>query len=149
MSISRISLYHLETLLWIDRLGTFSAAAERLNTTQPAVSARMRKVTRTLRGADTQASYSGARGAFAGIAAQIGAGDISALANVQQAGDAFLTASRANASTLAQYKHDRALVTGTVGAAIGLASSQVTSATDQLSALNASVQGLLEARSAL
>ena len=33
MSISRVSLYHLETLLWIDRLGTFSAAAERLNTT--------------------------------------------------------------------------------------------------------------------
>lgn len=44
MSISRISLYHLETLLWIDRLGTFSAAAERLNTTQPAVSARMREL---------------------------------------------------------------------------------------------------------
>ena len=30
MSINRVSLYHLETLLWIDRLGTFSAAAERL-----------------------------------------------------------------------------------------------------------------------
>lgn len=44
MSIDRISLYHLETLLWIDRLGTFSAAAERLNTTQPAVSARMREL---------------------------------------------------------------------------------------------------------
>ena len=44
MSINRVSLYHLETLLWIDRLGTFSAAAERLNTTQPAVSARMREL---------------------------------------------------------------------------------------------------------
>ncbi|WP_260580937.1 LysR family transcriptional regulator [Sphingopyxis sp. PET50] len=44
MSINRISLYHLETLIWIDRLGTFSAAAERLNTTQPAVSARMREL---------------------------------------------------------------------------------------------------------
>src|SRR3546814_14141861 len=43
MSINRIAIYHLETLLWIDRLGTFSAAAERLNTTQPAVSARMRE----------------------------------------------------------------------------------------------------------
>ena len=30
MSINRVALYHLETLLWIDRLGTFSAAAERL-----------------------------------------------------------------------------------------------------------------------
>ncbi|MEQ8311937.1 MAG: LysR family transcriptional regulator [Sphingopyxis sp.] len=44
MSINRISIYHLETLLWIERLGTFSAAAERLNTTQPAVSARMREL---------------------------------------------------------------------------------------------------------
>ena len=48
MSINRVSLYHLETLLWIDRLGTFSAAAERLNTTQPAVSARMRELEQRL-----------------------------------------------------------------------------------------------------
>jgi DNA-binding transcriptional LysR family regulator len=41
MSINRISLYHLETLLWIARLGTFAAAAEKLNTTQPAISARV------------------------------------------------------------------------------------------------------------
>ncbi|MGR9235114.1 DNA-binding transcriptional LysR family regulator [Rhizobium leguminosarum] len=41
MSINRISLYHLETLIWIGRLGTFAAAAEQLNTTQPTVSARM------------------------------------------------------------------------------------------------------------
>lgn len=40
----RISLYHLETLLWINRLGTFAAAAERLNTTQPAISARIREL---------------------------------------------------------------------------------------------------------
>lgn len=40
----RISLYHLETLLWISRLGTFGAAAERLNTTQPGVSARIREL---------------------------------------------------------------------------------------------------------
>lgn len=44
MSINRIALYHLETLFWIDRLGTFAAAAERLNATQPAVSARMREL---------------------------------------------------------------------------------------------------------
>src|SRR3546814_13734497 len=36
--------YHLETLLWIARLGTFAAAAERLNTTQPAISARVREL---------------------------------------------------------------------------------------------------------
>jgi DNA-binding transcriptional LysR family regulator len=42
--MNRIALYHLETLLWIARLGTFSAAAERLNTTQPSVSARIREL---------------------------------------------------------------------------------------------------------
>lgn len=41
MSINRISLYHLETLIWIGRLGTFAAAAEQLNTTQPTISARI------------------------------------------------------------------------------------------------------------
>ncbi|WP_176593899.1 LysR family transcriptional regulator [Sphingobium sp. EM0848] len=44
MAINRIGLYHLETLLWIDRLGTFAAAADRLNTTQPAISARVREL---------------------------------------------------------------------------------------------------------
>ncbi|KKC27018.1 LysR family transcriptional regulator [Sphingomonas sp. SRS2] len=42
--MKRIALYHIETLLWISRLGTFAAAAERLNTTQPAVSARIREL---------------------------------------------------------------------------------------------------------
>lgn len=42
--MKRLALYHLETLLWIDRLGTFGAAAERLNTTQPAISARVREI---------------------------------------------------------------------------------------------------------
>lgn len=44
MPINRISFYHLETLLWIARLGTFGAAADRLNTTQPTVSARVREL---------------------------------------------------------------------------------------------------------
>lgn len=44
MSISRIAFYHLDTLLWIARLGTFGAAAERLNTSQPAISARVREL---------------------------------------------------------------------------------------------------------
>lgn len=42
--MKRVALYHLETLLWISRLGTFAAAAERLNTTQPAISARVREL---------------------------------------------------------------------------------------------------------
>lgn len=48
MVMRRISLYHLETLLWISRLGTFAAAANRLNTTQPAVSARIRELERQI-----------------------------------------------------------------------------------------------------
>jgi DNA-binding transcriptional LysR family regulator len=44
MPINRVALYHIETLLWINRLGTFAAAAERLNTTQPAISARVREL---------------------------------------------------------------------------------------------------------
>jgi DNA-binding transcriptional LysR family regulator len=44
--MNRIALYHLETLLWISRLGTFSAAAERLNTSQPSISARIRELER-------------------------------------------------------------------------------------------------------
>lgn len=44
MRMKRIAIYHLETLSWIARLGTFQAAAERLNTTQPAISARIREI---------------------------------------------------------------------------------------------------------
>lgn len=42
--MNRLALYHIETLLWIARLGTFSAAADRLNTTQPTISARVREI---------------------------------------------------------------------------------------------------------
>ncbi len=40
----KLAIHHFETLLWIARLGTFRAAAERLNTTQPAISARVREI---------------------------------------------------------------------------------------------------------
>jgi DNA-binding transcriptional LysR family regulator len=40
----RLALYHIETMIWIGKLGTFSAAAERLNTTQPTISARVREI---------------------------------------------------------------------------------------------------------
>ncbi len=42
--MNRIGLHHLDTLSWIIKLGTFRAAAERLNTTQPAISARIREI---------------------------------------------------------------------------------------------------------
>ncbi len=40
----RLGLHHLETLFWIDRLGSFAAAAERLNTTQSGISSRVREL---------------------------------------------------------------------------------------------------------
>lgn len=46
----RIRPSHLETLLWIDRLGRFRAAAERLKLTPPAVSMRMRELERAVGG---------------------------------------------------------------------------------------------------
>jgi len=42
--MSKLALHHFQTLVWIARLGTFRAAAERLNTTQPAISARVREI---------------------------------------------------------------------------------------------------------
>ncbi len=39
---------HADTLCWIAKLGTFSAAAERMYTTQPAVSARMKELEASL-----------------------------------------------------------------------------------------------------
>lgn len=46
-----MNINHLETLIWSVRLGSFSAAALKLNTTQPAVSMRIRKLEKIL-GAD-------------------------------------------------------------------------------------------------
>ena len=43
-----MNLKRLETFYWVTRLGSFSAAAARLNTTQPAVSARIRQLERSL-----------------------------------------------------------------------------------------------------
>ena len=40
----KLGLHHFETLVWIARLGSFRAAAERLNTTQPGISARVREI---------------------------------------------------------------------------------------------------------
>lgn len=45
-----MTLVQLETLYWIVRLGGFSAAARHLNTSQPAVSARMRQLEASLGG---------------------------------------------------------------------------------------------------
>lgn len=46
--MTRINLANLNTAFWIARLGSFTAAAERLYTTQPAVSARIRDLESSL-----------------------------------------------------------------------------------------------------
>jgi len=43
-----MNIQHLETFAWIVRLGSFSAAARKLETSQPAVSMRMRELERSL-----------------------------------------------------------------------------------------------------
>ena len=43
-----LDIKHLETFYWIVRLGTFAAAAERLSTTQPTVSARIQELEQVL-----------------------------------------------------------------------------------------------------
>lgn len=57
-----LNVANLETAVWIARLGSFTAAAERLHTTQPAISTRVRELestlgiklfTRTARGVET------------------------------------------------------------------------------------------------
>lgn len=42
--MARLAIYHLETLLAIARLGTFRAAADWLNISQPTISARIREI---------------------------------------------------------------------------------------------------------
>lgn len=42
--MNRPNLMHADTLCWIAKLGTFSAAAQRMHTTQPAISARMKEL---------------------------------------------------------------------------------------------------------
>lgn len=46
--MERLSLIQLETFYWVARLGGFQAAADRLNTTQPGVSTRIRQLEQTL-----------------------------------------------------------------------------------------------------
>ena len=43
-----MTLKHLEALYWVWRLGTFTAAAERLHSTQPAISMRIRELEESL-----------------------------------------------------------------------------------------------------
>jgi len=43
-----MKLKHIEALVWVNRLGSFSAAARRLNTTQPAISMRIAELEKRL-----------------------------------------------------------------------------------------------------
>lgn len=46
--MSRPTLLNLETALWVNRLGTFAATAQKMHTTQPAISLRIRELEASL-----------------------------------------------------------------------------------------------------
>ena len=53
-----IDLRHIETFFWVANLGSFRAASEKLNTTQPAISARVRELESQMSSFDHQYSNS-------------------------------------------------------------------------------------------
>lgn len=59
--LSGLNLKQLETFYWVTRLGSFSAAAVRLNTTQPGVSSRLRELEACLGASVLERSRHGAR----------------------------------------------------------------------------------------
>lgn len=89
------------------------------------------------------AQYGASKNQFLATSALAQTGDATALQNLQQVADAFLSASKTASQTLAQYRGDRSLVTNGVGASANAADSKVSDAVQQLAALDQSVQALL------
>lgn len=94
--------------------------------------------------AGTAASYRQLQVDFIKTAALAGTGDVTALGGLQGSGTAFLEASRAQASTLAQYQRDVAMVARSVDTAIGAADTAVDYAQLQLDALTRLVGGYID-----
>jgi hypothetical protein len=88
------------------------------------------------------ARYTSARAEFQRISAAARTGDTTALGGLQQAGQAYLEASKAYVATSQDYFRDLAEVKSGVTAAADFADTQVDIGTQQLEALNASVNGL-------
>lgn len=93
--------------------------------------------------ATTAETYARTEARFASQAALAKSGDAEAMAGLQSSAQDFLQAAKANAGSLLEYQVAVATVQGAVKAAEQAASSQATLAEQQLSALNASVAGIL------
>ncbi len=87
--------------------------------------------------------YGATRGAFASTAALAQGGDINAMGDLQRVGSEFLDASRSASQNSLQYSRDLAMVRAAVGGSISSAQGQADIASRQLSALTASVEGLI------
>ncbi|MDP3854657.1 hypothetical protein [Phenylobacterium sp.] len=87
--------------------------------------------------------YAQTRREFLGLAASAATGDPDAMGDLQGVSQAFLEASKATSATLFDYQRDLATVRNAVRAAEVSAREQVSVAEQQLSALNASVAGLI------
>jgi hypothetical protein len=92
----------------------------------------------------TSASYRQLQVAFLKTSALAATGDTTALGGLAGAGRSFLDASRAQASTLAQYQRDVAMVAQSVDTAIGAADDAVDYAQAQLDALERLVGGYID-----
>lgn len=94
--------------------------------------------------AGTQASYRQLQVDFLRTSALASTGDATALGQLQGSGSAFLEASRAQASTQAQYLRDVAFVARAVDDAIAASDEAVNYAEEQLTALQELVSGYIE-----
>lgn len=93
-------------------------------------------------GVSSGASYSAAKANFTSYVGTAGTDGFEA-SRLQQYGDSFLSASRTNSATLAQYRQDRNLVVSGVSSAASTTEGVASAAIRQLDALNASVEGLI------
>lgn len=101
-------------------------------------------LTNTVVGTDLATRYRMARQTFQSTASLARLGDADAMGRLQADGEAFTAASRDYASTSQDYLRDVGLVRSAVDEAADTADRQVSIAEQQLEALDASVQGLIQ-----
>lgn len=101
-------------------------------------------LTNTVVGTDLATRYRMARQTFQSTASLARLGDADAMGRLQADGEAFTAASRDYASTSQDYLRDVGLVRSAIDEAADTADRQVSIAEQQLEALDASVQGLIQ-----
>jgi len=98
----------------------------------------------TIAGSDLAGRYRSTRQTFLATAAMARLGDPDAMGRLQTEGEAFTAASRDYVSTSQDYLRDVGLVRSAVDEAADTADRQASIAEEQLKALNASVEGLMQ-----